>query len=511
MPSNVKGLNAPNLKSKPTQGVSKKHTATEDKDAFKKLVEKKKANLKTPPSIAKIPPDKTKNLNKEEKASEKTTDKTKHPHISPNSPLAKLLDKKAPLKSTESKGTHPVGDKSKDKAPLNFAQQSKAFEKANALKKNSAKLSDIKQLDSAKQLNLAKIQHESKPGESTAKNQGTETQTQAPTQTPNPSKVDAKPDKMSTADLLALKNNPPTTPKAPTQTTPKQTPNPAEVSKPPTQTPKLATPPTTPTPSTPLGNLLNKSPVPTPSSHVIKDSHTNDRDIKQAFEEAFEGPLRQKPAIIPLSFNPNHLPLQSPGKPPTPPKDTSEEIKTSSIETPNHSMHNAQVESQPSLQAPQIKETLKNFATILRQELLDFKPPITKLSIELNPDNLGKVEVVIQQVGKNIQVSVASSPPVSALLATHQSELRQNLAQMGFNDVDLRFNAQNDTGGSSAQQNLGQNPGQHPQQQQNLGQNPNQPQQSQPQQNIEPPTQTPTLTTRDQNTPPSSTQIPNYA
>ncbi|WP_143433512.1 flagellar hook-length control protein FliK [Helicobacter suis] len=52
---------------------------------------------------------------------------------------------------------------------------------------------------------------------------------------------------------------------------------------------------------------------------------------------------------------------------------------------------------------------------MLRQELLDFKPPITKLSIELNPDNLGKVEVVIQQVGKNIQVSVASSPPVSAL------------------------------------------------------------------------------------------------
>ncbi|WP_281192571.1 flagellar hook-length control protein FliK, partial [Helicobacter suis] len=268
---------------------------------------------------------------------------------------------------------------------------------------------------------------------------------------------------------------------------------------------------TTPAPTTPLANLLNKNLAPTPSSHIIKDSHTNDRDIKQAFEEAFEGPLRQKPAIIPLSFNPNHLPLQSPGKPPTPSKDTGEEVKTSSIETPNHSVHNTKVESQPSLQAPQIKETLKNFATILRQELLDFKPPITKLSIELNPDNLGKVEVVIQQVGKNIQVSVASSPPVSALLATHQSELRQNLAQMGFNDVDLRFNAQNDTGGSF-QQNLGQNPGQHPQQQQNLGQNPNQPQQSQPQQNIEPSTQTPTLTMRDQNAPPStSTQIPNYA
>nr|WP_232088501.1 flagellar hook-length control protein FliK [Helicobacter suis] len=120
--------------------------------------------------------------------------------------------------------------------------------------------------------------------------------------------------------------------------------------------------------------------------------------------------------------------------------------------------------------------------------------------MELNPDNLGKVEVVIQQVGKNIQVSVASSPPVSALLATHQSELRQNLAQMGFNDVDLRFNAQNDTGEFSAK--FRPKPGQHPQQQQNLGQNPNQPQQSQPQQNIEPSTQTPTLTMRDQNAPP---------
>ncbi|BCZ19501.1 hypothetical protein NHP190012_11430 [Helicobacter sp. NHP19-012] len=173
----------------------------------------------------------------------------------------------------------------------------------------------------------------------------------------------------------------------------------------------------------------------------MKDSHDNDREIKQAFQEAFDGPLKPKPTFIPLSFDPNRIPLQGPAKPIVASKE--EDTRTSAIESPTHTAHTAHTEQKSTLETPQIKETIRNLATNLRQELLDFKPPITKLSMELNPDKLGKVEVVIQQVGQNLQVSLASSAPVSALLVAHQSELRQHLSQMGFNNIDLRFSATN--------------------------------------------------------------------
>ncbi|CCF81130.1 Flagellar hook-length control protein FliK [Helicobacter bizzozeronii CCUG 35545] len=172
----------------------------------------------------------------------------------------------------------------------------------------------------------------------------------------------------------------------------------------------------------------------------IKDNATNDREIKEAFKQALEGPLKPKRTIIPLSFDPNRLPLYGPAQNPLS-KEGDEDSKPKAIESTHNNAHNAHLESKSPIQAPQIKETLKNFATTLRQELLDFKPPITKLSMELNPDKLGKVDVVIQQVGKNIQVSVASSAPVSALLSSYQNELRQNLAQMGFSDVNLSFSS----------------------------------------------------------------------
>ncbi|BEG58048.1 hypothetical protein NHP21005_17360 [Helicobacter sp. NHP21005] len=332
-----------------------------------------------------------------------------------------------------------------------FSQAMALKEAKNAKGTNPrAKLGDIKNLEHAKALNLSKLQHESKGGKltptdlakgaesakgtakaadlATKATPGAPNLTKSPQgahgakgATPTPQGAQA-PAKMSTADLLALKNS--KTP--PTHTTEHKG------SKDSTKTFLNAKA------NTPLNQLLNK---PKPLPHV-KDSHDNDKEIKQAFQEAFDGPLKPKPTFIPLSFDPSRIPLQGPAKPPSASKDE-DNTRTSAIESPTHTAHTTHTEQKTSVEAPQIKETIKNLAMNLRQELLDFKPPITKLSMELNPDKLGKVEVVIQQVGQNLQVSLASAAPVSALLVAHQSELRQHLSQMGFNNVDLRFNAQN--------------------------------------------------------------------
>ncbi|GLH57866.1 flagellar hook-length control protein FliK [Helicobacter ailurogastricus] len=504
MATHIKGLEALDPKGNP-KTHTKKHTPAEDKDAFKSLLDQKKAHLKGDGKDHKA---------KDKKGEHAKSDVPKDlPHIAPNSPLAHLLDKKlTPKQEKELKKELKAQAKAEAKAehsknkldPFSQAMALKGAKNAKAPSATpTAKLGDIKNLESAKALNLSKLQHESKTGKldkappkgielatKSAPNLAKGAQSTQATQAQAPQEARAK---ISTADLLSLKN--PKAQKAPLAHTTESKEGKEQAKSAPTNPKDAAT--NTAKAQTPLNQLLNK---PKPMPHV-KDSHDNDKEIKKAFQEAFDGPLKPKPTFIPLSFDPNRMPLQGPAKPLVASKD--EDTRTSAIESPTHTAHTTHTTQKSTVEAPQIKETIKNLATNLRQELLDFKPPITKLSMELNPDKLGKVEVVIQQVGQNLQVSLASAAPVSALLVAHQSELRQHLSQMGFSNVDLRFNATNNE--NTAYQGGGNhnfNQQQHNPQQQGQQQPQHSPQvQSAPLQNQ--PSQTPAQGTSPQTAPTS--------
>ena len=79
-------------------------------------------------------------------------------------------------------------------------------------------------------------------------------------------------------------------------------------------------------------------------------------------------------------------------------------------------------------------------------------PPITKLSLELNPQNLGALELTISKKGKDLQVQVVSNPTAINLFVNNQAELRANLAQMGFSNVDLNFSQNGANSGQKHQQ-----------------------------------------------------------
>lgn len=98
------------------------------------------------------------------------------------------------------------------------------------------------------------------------------------------------------------------------------------------------------------------------------------------------------------------------------------------------------------------RESVRNFASQLSQEVLNYKPPITKLSLELNPSNLGTLELTISKSGKDLQVQVISNPTAINLFVNNQVELRNNLAQMGFNNVDLNFSQNGANSGQKHQQ-----------------------------------------------------------
>ncbi len=85
------------------------------------------------------------------------------------------------------------------------------------------------------------------------------------------------------------------------------------------------------------------------------------------------------------------------------------------------------------------KETIRHFTQQLKQEIQEYKPPMSRISMDLFPKELGKVEVVIQKVGKNLKVSVISHNNSLQTFLDNQQDLKNSLNALGFEGVDLSF------------------------------------------------------------------------
>lgn len=85
------------------------------------------------------------------------------------------------------------------------------------------------------------------------------------------------------------------------------------------------------------------------------------------------------------------------------------------------------------------RETMRHFAYNLRSEIQNYKPPLTKITLELQPANLGSVEVSIISQGKNIQIQLNAPQNTLNLFIQNQSDLRTALSQIGYDNVAMSF------------------------------------------------------------------------
>ncbi|OCR20686.1 hypothetical protein BA917_03380 [Helicobacter pullorum] len=119
-----------------------------------------------------------------------------------------------------------------------------------------------------------------------------------------------------------------------------------------------------------------------------------------------------------------------------------------------------------SLESFNPKNTFLHFSDKLRDALQNYKPPITKISLELNPENLGSVELTITKMGDKVNIQIGSNQTALQLFMQNAQEFKIQLNNVGFNEVTMDFK---DTSGNSFSQNNGgnfgnsqqQNPNQH--------------------------------------------------
>lgn len=113
------------------------------------------------------------------------------------------------------------------------------------------------------------------------------------------------------------------------------------------------------------------------------------------------------------------------------------------------------------VKAKEAAQSMRFFASDLKEAVDSYKPPFTRLSMTLNPEKLGEVEVTLVQRGNNVHVNIQSANSNSvAFLAHNAMELKTQLANQGIANATMNFMS----GGDGQTQNQGQ---QQQQQQQN--------------------------------------------
>ena len=105
------------------------------------------------------------------------------------------------------------------------------------------------------------------------------------------------------------------------------------------------------------------------------------------------------------------------------------------------------------------KQMIKYLSQDVKQAIDNYKSPFTRVKVQLNPQQLGEVELTVVQRGKNLHVNLSSNNAAINTLAMNANDLKMQLQNSGINNASLNF-SNNSQGGEAA------NGGQSNQQQQ---------------------------------------------
>ncbi len=117
------------------------------------------------------------------------------------------------------------------------------------------------------------------------------------------------------------------------------------------------------------------------------------------------------------------------------------ESSTQEGETRHQSAFSKEVGKQQQTQRdPQLRQTFNTFAQDFKEQVENYKPPMMKIQLALNPKNLGEVDVTLINRGNNLHVSFTSNTSQTlSLFVQNQAEFKNALVNMGFTNLEMNF------------------------------------------------------------------------
>ncbi|MFA7354551.1 MAG: flagellar hook-length control protein FliK [Sulfurimonadaceae bacterium] len=96
------------------------------------------------------------------------------------------------------------------------------------------------------------------------------------------------------------------------------------------------------------------------------------------------------------------------------------------------------------------KQMIKYLSNDVKNAIEDYRSPFTRVKVQLNPQNLGEVDLTIVQRGKNLHVNISSNNTAINALSANVNELRVQLSNSGINNATLNFSDGSQGGNTNA-------------------------------------------------------------
>lgn len=112
------------------------------------------------------------------------------------------------------------------------------------------------------------------------------------------------------------------------------------------------------------------------------------------------------------------------------------------------------------LKLNEAKQMIKYLSNDIKTAIDDYRSPFTRVKVQLNPQNLGEIDLTIVQRGKNLHVNLSSNNSAINTLALNINELKTQLNNSGMNSATINFSNGADSGAngfSGGQQQQRQN------------------------------------------------------
>lgn len=128
--------------------------------------------------------------------------------------------------------------------------------------------------------------------------------------------------------------------------------------------------------------------------------------------------------------------------------------ETSTTQTVNSKQDSplAKAEGNMSAKMAEARQLVSQLSADVKEAMESYKPPFTKLSMKLNPERLGDIDVVMIQRGNNVHINLSSNGMALGLLQQNSADLKAALNNAGLGDATMNFSSNGENRNQQEQQ-----------------------------------------------------------
>ena len=123
--------------------------------------------------------------------------------------------------------------------------------------------------------------------------------------------------------------------------------------------------------------------------------------------------------------------------------EASSELETAAPKTDTEKTQGLQLNKSDQLtqKITEAKQLVQNVAQNMKEMVENYKPPFTRIKMQLNPQKFGEMDVTLIQRGNNVHININANTAALTTMMQNSNELRAQLSAQGLGDATMNFSS----------------------------------------------------------------------